>query len=68
MPGEGNGNPLQYSWPEKPTDRGAWQDTVQGVSRWTRLKQLNHHQHQIVMSKYVADRLKRQKTELNFEE
>ena len=24
-PGGGNGNPLQYSCPENPTDRGAWQ-------------------------------------------
>ena len=23
-PGEGNGKPLQYSWLENPTDRGAW--------------------------------------------
>ena len=23
-PGEGNGNPLQYSCPENPVDRGAW--------------------------------------------
>ena len=23
-PGEGNGNPLQYSYLEKPMDRGAW--------------------------------------------
>ena len=23
-PGEGNGNPLQYSCPENPTDGGAW--------------------------------------------
>ena len=23
-PGEGNGNPLQYSYPENPMDRGAW--------------------------------------------
>ena len=22
--GEGNGNPLQYSWLENPRDRGAW--------------------------------------------
>ena len=22
--GEGNGNPLQYSWLEDPMDRGAW--------------------------------------------
>ena len=25
-PGEGNGNPLQYSCLENPMDRGAWQD------------------------------------------
>ena len=30
-PGEGNGNPLQYSCLENPTDRGAWQATVHGV-------------------------------------
>ena len=27
-PGEGNGNPLQYSGLENPMDRGAWQATV----------------------------------------
>ena len=32
-PGEGNGNPLQYSCLENPMDRGAWQATVYGVSR-----------------------------------
>ena len=31
-PGEGNGNPLQYSWLEKPMDRGAWQATVHRVA------------------------------------
>ena len=30
-PGEGNGNPLQYSCLENSMDRGAWQDTVHGV-------------------------------------
>ena len=30
-PGEGNGNPLQYSCLENPTDRGVWQATVHGV-------------------------------------
>ena len=29
-PGEGNGNPLQYSFLENPMDRGAWQAAVQG--------------------------------------
>ena len=32
-PGEGNGNPLQYSCLENPMDRGAWWDTVHGVSK-----------------------------------
>ena len=32
-PGEGNGNPLQYSCLENLMDRGAWQATVNGVSR-----------------------------------
>ena len=31
--GEGNGNPLQYSCPENPMDRGAWRATVHGVAR-----------------------------------
>ena len=35
-PGEGNGNPLHYSCLENPMDRGAWWDTVHGVSKsWT---------------------------------
>ena len=29
-PGEGNGNPLQYSGLENPMDGGAWQVTVHG--------------------------------------
>ena len=32
-PGEGNGNPFQYSCLENPTDRGACQVTVHGVSK-----------------------------------
>ena len=32
-PGEGNGNPLQYSCLEDPMDRGDWQTTVHGVAR-----------------------------------
>ena len=32
-PGEGNGNPLQYSFLENPMDRGAWQATVHGIPR-----------------------------------
>ena len=32
-PGEGNGNPLQDSCLENPTDRGTWQATVHAVIR-----------------------------------
>ena len=31
--GEGNGNPLHYSWLENPMDRGAWWATVHGVAK-----------------------------------
>ena len=33
VPGEGNGNSLQYSCLENPTDRGAWRARVHGVAR-----------------------------------
>ena len=37
-PGEGNGNPLQYSCLENPMDRGACSFTVHGAAKsWTRL-------------------------------
>ena len=36
-PGEGNGNPLQYSCPGNPMDRGAWRATVHAVQSRTRL-------------------------------
>ena len=39
-PGEGNGNPLQYSCLGNPMDRGAWQTTVHGVMKsqtWLRV-------------------------------
>ena len=32
-PGEGNGNPLQYSWLGNSMDRGAWRATVHRVTR-----------------------------------
>ena len=32
-PGEGNGNPLQYSCLENPTDGGTWWATVHGVAQ-----------------------------------
>ena len=32
-PGEGNGNPLQYSCLENPMNKGAWLSTVHGVTK-----------------------------------
>ena len=38
VPGEGNGNPLQYSCLESSVDRGTWRAAVHGVTKsWTRL-------------------------------
>ena len=38
LPGEGNGNPLQYSCLGNLMDRGAWWATVHGVAKsWTGL-------------------------------
>ena len=32
-PGEGNGNPLQYSYLENSMDRGAWWATIHGIAK-----------------------------------
>ena len=32
-PGEGTGNPLQYSCPKNLMDRGAWQATIHGITK-----------------------------------
>ena len=43
-PGEGNGNPLQYSCLENPMDGGAWWATVHGVTKsHTRLSDFTFH-------------------------
>ena len=43
-PGEGNGNPLQYSCLENPMDGGAWWSTDHGVSKSrTRLSDFTFH-------------------------
>ena len=45
-PGEGSGNPLQYSCLENSTDGGAWWAIVHGVAKsWTRLSDLHFHFH-----------------------
>ena len=41
-PGEGNGNPLQYSCLENPVERGAWWAIVHGVTKESNMtEQLN---------------------------
>ena len=43
-PGEGNSNPLQYSWLENPMDGEAWRATVHGVAKSrTRLSDFHFH-------------------------
>ena len=45
-PGEGNGNPLQYSCLENPMDRRAWWATAYRVANsWTRQQQQPMKQH-----------------------
>ena len=50
-PGEGNGNPLQYSGLENSMDRGAWRATAHGVSKsWTQLSDSHIHSFLIIWS------------------
>ena len=50
-PGEGNGNPLQYSCLENSMDREAWWATVHGVAKnWTRLSTHVHLKSQLCHS------------------
>ena len=46
-PGEGNGNPLQYSCLGNPMDRGAWWATVHRVTK--NQTRLNIHTHNILL-------------------
>ena len=41
-PGEGNGNPLQYSCLENPMDRGVWQASIHGVAKSQTHELLTH--------------------------
>ena len=48
-PGEGNGNPLQYSCLKNPMDRGAWWVTVHGVAKsQTQLNDFTHTSHNTI--------------------
>ena len=53
-PGEGNGNPLQYSCLENPMDQGAWWATVHGVAKsWTRLSDFTHLNYMVVKNDLI---------------
>ena len=41
LPGEGNGNPLQYSYEENSMDRGAWQAIVHGSAESDMTEQIS---------------------------
>ena len=48
FPGEGNGNPLQYSCLENSTDRGAWWALVHGLTKsWTWLSDYHFRFHTV---------------------
>ena len=52
---EGNGNPLQYSCLESPTDRGAWWAAVHGVAKSrTRLSDFTFAFHFCALEKEMA--------------
>ena len=52
-PGEGNGNPLQYSCLENSRDRGAWLATVHSIAESDMTEQLIHtHQTKKILLKF----------------
>ena len=55
LPGEGNGNPLQYSCLENPMDRGAWWAAVHGIPKSrTQLSDLSFTFHFPALEKEMA--------------
>ena len=55
FPGEGNGNPLQYSCLENPMDGGAWKAAVHGVyMSWSRLSDFTFTFHFPALEKEMA--------------
>ena len=52
-PGEGNGNPLQYSCLENPMDGEAWQATVHGVAK-SRTQLSNFTSLYLYMTRFLA--------------
>ena len=59
-PGEGNGNPLQYSWVENSMDGEAWWATVHGVAKsWTWLSNFTLLQTMVKVMKIMVTSFKR---------
>ena len=57
-PGEGHGNPLQYSCLENPMDRGAWWATVPGIAELDTCMYRHTHTHthtRTLKSEFFAD-------------
>ena len=49
--GEGNGNPLHYSFLENPMDRGPWRAIVSGVTKsWTQLSDQHYYYSMLTIS------------------
>ena len=48
FPGEGNGNPLQFSCLENPMDRGVWWATVHGVAKIQDMTKHTHIQAKVI--------------------
>ena len=53
-PGEGNGNPLQYSCLRNPMDRGAWPATVHGVEK-SQPQMSDQYTHNMITGKKVLN-------------
>ena len=51
-PGEGNGNPLQYSCLGNPMDRGAWQVTVHGVAKESDMTEQVNNNNNVEMNSF----------------
>ena len=55
FPGEGNGNPLQYSCLENPMERGAWQATVHGLAK-SRTRLSSCHSYSLKAFPWISSR------------
>ena len=54
--GEGNGNPLQYSWLGNPMDTGAWQVTVHRLTHRNNTTEASEHACNLIL--LINDKLK----------